>query len=153
MNIAIIENNQVVEIGHYKTLFPNTSFTDAGPDVEFLKENSAMQVNLFKQYDVLTQFLQSCDPYIEGEWVYTVAVRDLTAQEVQTNKYNSMMQIRNERNQRLTASDWTQLSDTPDETKAAWISYRQALRDLPATITEPRTFKDWPRDPNWVEPA
>lgn len=30
----------------------------------------------------------------------------------------------------LLASDWTQLPDVPLETKAAWATYRQALRDI-----------------------
>jgi hypothetical protein len=34
----------------------------------------------------------------------------------------------------LLGSDWTQMPDSPlsDEDKAAWATYRQALRDLPA---------------------
>lgn len=43
--------------------------------------------------------------------------------------------IVDDRNKRLAASDWTQLPDIPATVnKAAWIVYRQALRDLPATI-------------------
>jgi len=40
-----------------------------------------------------------------------------------------------ERNQRLTASDWTQMPDTPltNDQRAAWVSYRQALRAFPET--------------------
>ena len=35
----------------------------------------------------------------------------------------------------LTASDWTQSADSPlsDTKKAEWATYRQALRDLPAS--------------------
>lgn len=40
-------------------------------------------------------------------------------------------QIKAWRNAQLAASDWTQLSDAPVD-KAAWATYRQALRDLPA---------------------
>ena len=39
-------------------------------------------------------------------------------------------QIRNWRNAQLIASDWTQVDDAPVD-KAAWATYRQALRDLP----------------------
>lgn len=39
-------------------------------------------------------------------------------------------QIRNWRNQELTTTDWTQLTDSPVD-KDAWAEYRQALRDLP----------------------
>lgn len=40
-------------------------------------------------------------------------------------------QIKSWRNARLAESDWTQLPDAPVD-KAAWATYRQALRDLPA---------------------
>jgi len=40
------------------------------------------------------------------------------------------------RNNKLTASDWTQMADSPlsDSKKAEWATYRQALRDVPNTI-------------------
>lgn len=37
--------------------------------------------------------------------------------------------VRNERNQSLVASDWTQLPDASADT-VAWATYRQALRDV-----------------------
>jgi len=40
-------------------------------------------------------------------------------------------QIKLWRNSELAKSDWTQLTDAPVD-KAAWATYRQALRDLPA---------------------
>jgi hypothetical protein len=42
-----------------------------------------------------------------------------------------------ERNKQLTASDWTQIPDSPitDEQKQMWQTYRQALRDFPNTYT------------------
>lgn len=40
-------------------------------------------------------------------------------------------QIKLWRNSELALTDWTQLTDAPVD-KAAWATYRQALRDLPA---------------------
>lgn len=40
-------------------------------------------------------------------------------------------QIRIWRNVELARTDWTQIADSPAD-KAAWATYRQALRDLPA---------------------
>jgi hypothetical protein len=40
-------------------------------------------------------------------------------------------QIKNWRNAQLAKSDWTQVADAPVD-KAAWATYRQSLRDLPA---------------------
>lgn len=50
----------------------------------------------------------------------------------------NLLQVRNQRNQLLAQSDWTQMIDSPltAEQKSAWAIYRQALRDLPSTITE-----------------
>ncbi len=58
--------------------------------------------------------------------------------------------IRRRRNALLAASDWTQLPDVPlsSEVRAAWSSYRQALRDLPGSLTEPLTAEPtWPTPP------
>lgn len=45
--------------------------------------------------------------------------------------------LRKERNTLLLASDWTQVTDIPftDAKKAEWVTYRQALRDLPSTAS------------------
>ena len=40
-------------------------------------------------------------------------------------------QIKLWRNTELARTDWTQVEDAPID-KAAWATYRQALRDLPA---------------------
>ena len=44
--------------------------------------------------------------------------------------------IRNWRNDRLKLSDWTQISDAACD-KTAWAEYRQQLRDLPESVTNP----------------
>ena len=44
--------------------------------------------------------------------------------------------IRKWRDAELVKSDWTQLADSVCD-KIAWATYRQALRDLPATNADP----------------
>jgi hypothetical protein len=44
-----------------------------------------------------------------------------------------LKQIRYWRNDQLARTDWTQVADAPVNA-SAWATYRQALRDLPATI-------------------
>jgi len=58
-----------------------------------------------------------------------------------------MEDIIDERNIKLTKSDWTQMTNNPlsDDTQEAWRVYRQALRDLPTTYN-PETFT-WPEPP------
>lgn len=148
MFIAKVENGQVGEIIDFRTFFGNTSsVTD-----EQLAAQGFVRVNLYRDHDRLTQKLVPCDPVLENGWVYKVAVADLTAEEIQSAKDSAMSQIRGQRNQMLSATDWRyrrDLTTTPE-----WDAYCQALRDLPATIqasgADPRTFTAWPRDPNWV---
>lgn len=61
-------------------------------------------------------------------------------------------ELRTLRDQRLTESDWTQVADAPltEEQKIAWQSYRQALRDLPENITDPKPLVLDPNHPDWT---
>ena len=47
----------------------------------------------------------------------------------------SMRLLRKERNSLLNQTDWTQHDDVPSETKTKWQTYRQQLRDLPASAS------------------
>ena len=82
MQIAIIQNGIVTQMGDYQSLFPNTSFPGNGPDDSFLTENSAKKVSQFKSYDSATERLVYAEPYVEGEFVYVVAVQALTEEEL-----------------------------------------------------------------------
>lgn len=53
--------------------------------------------------------------------------------------------MRNLRNRLLTECDWTQVNDAPVD-QSAWATYRQALRDFPATW-EPSETADFPEPP------
>jgi len=147
MQVAILTTP--ITVGDYRELFPNTSFGSNGPSGEFLTANNAKKVTLFKAHDRLTQKLVSCAPYDNGEFVSMAQVEAMTADEIQSAKDSAMAQIRYTRNQLLKDCDWTQIADCTAD-KTAWATYRQALRDLPATITEPRTFSDWPHSPDYV---
>ena len=64
--------------------------------------------------------------------------------------------LRVERNKRLTACDWTQSRDLTLSNYDAWKTYRQALRDLPASASpslDSDGFLDlssvtWPTEPS-----
>ena len=55
--------------------------------------------------------------------------------------------VRFDRNVLLEQSDWTQLPDVPEATKAAWKAYREALRDVPAQAGFPYNV-EWPTPPS-----
>ena len=66
--------------------------------------------------------------------------------------------FRSRRNELLTYSDWTQLSNSPltDAKKAEWEAYRVLLRDAPVGISTThwesmadKNDEDWQNNPNW----
>ena len=68
---------------------------------------------------------------------------DQDPEEVPTDWW--LERVRNIRNAALMACDWTQVADAPVDV-AAWATYRQALRDFPATWT-PGPSADLPDPP------
>ena len=48
--------------------------------------------------------------------------------------------MRHWRDTELARTDWTQVSDSVCD-KAAWANYRQALRDLPSSNSDPRKIE------------
>lgn len=56
------------------------------------------------------------------------------------------LEIREQRNQKLKDTDWTQLDDSPGQNKLAWATYRQALRDVPEQTGFPWEVQ-WPNEP------
>ena len=149
MKIAIISDNTITQVGEYFELFPNTSFNANGPDDAWLIENSCKRINLYKEHDALTQKLVASEPYIDGNFVSLVNVESLTDEEIASAKANAMIRIRSTRDALLTACDWTQIPDVSIAKKTEWATYRQALRDLPNTITtDPRTWNEWPINPD-----
>jgi hypothetical protein len=148
MQIAILTSP--ITVGDYRELFANTSFNANGPSDEFLADNNAKKVSAFKTHDRLTQKLVSCAPYDDGEFVFVVQVEAMTAEEIQAAKDSAMANIRATRNQLLKDCDWTQAVDCTIAKKTEWATYRQALRDLPSGITEPRTFSAYPNNPDYV---
>ena len=94
-------------------------------------------------YNPLTQKVIYLEPHVDNT---KLAVVDLTPEEIERDKTNAMMRLRAERNQLLAACDYTQLPDFKGDA-AAWATYRQALRDLPASVTDPREPTNWPAKP------
>lgn len=149
MQIAILTSP--ITVGDYRELFSNTSFNSSGPSDEFLSANNAKKVNAFKAHDRLTQKLVSCSAYDDGEFVSVVQVVDMSAEEIQAAKDSAMAQLRATRNALLLACDWTQIADCTIPKKAEWATYRQTLRDFPATVSDARATVTWPHNPDWVE--
>ncbi len=117
-------------VDHYKVIFKDTSFSASGPSDEFLEQNNAKKVSVFKDHNRDTQKLVSVDPYEENGVVYTVDIEYKTAEEIAADTASKAAKIRKQRDDALKNSDWTQLADAPVD-QQSWATYRQALRDLP----------------------
>lgn len=68
--------------------------------------------------------------YINGSFVNNAS------EEIEAELYeNDLNDLRNERNNLLAQSDWTQSPDSPlsDSKKTEWATYRQQLRDFPSS--------------------
>jgi hypothetical protein len=86
---------------------------------------------------------------MDGKLFKLVSGKVVSFTEIQKNTYIKDLQtntaysrLRDERNALLVKSDWTQLtnSNLSVEKAAEWETYRQALRDLPETMTEDLTY-------------
>ena len=62
--------------------------------------------------------------------------------------YDAVMaeKVRAERDALLSATDYRMVSDAPWDTQP-WVTYRQALRDLPASAGFPQNV-EWPAEPS-----
>ena len=81
----------------------------------------------------------------EGRWFTKYSVADLDAEGIAAKDAEQAKSVRDERTQKLKDSDWTQIADAPVD-KAAWATYRQALRDIPSQAGFPWDIQ-WPVEP------
>lgn len=82
---------------------------------------------------------------IDGVWTQNYIVSELATDEAAAKLDAQWVAIRTERDAKLAASDWTQIADAPVD-DLVWATYRQALRDLPQTQTDPFNIV-WPTAP------
>ena len=82
MLIAKVENGKIIDIADMRSMFPNTSFPDSGPNDEWFTENSCMKLNLSAPCNRETEILEPCEPYIVDGFVYTNKAVPKPVQEV-----------------------------------------------------------------------
>jgi hypothetical protein len=118
--------------------YPNVSFPLNLPD-ERLAEFNMIRV-LEEPRPTVDRFhtaVQNDLPVlVDGQWVlqWTVVVK--TAEQLADETEKMAALVRDGRNDKLRASDWTQLEDALVD-KAVWKTYRQQLRDIPLQVGFP----------------
>jgi hypothetical protein len=145
MKYAIIDGATIKSTGTLKELFPNTSFTTAGPNSDFLTANNVVELIETLSYTTPTQKLSTVDAYLDGGKAYTVKVESTTTEEQTALKNTEWENVRNQRNAKLKKTDWRASSDLT--LSDAWKNYRNELRQIPQTQTDPYNIT-WPTEPS-----
>jgi len=98
------------------------------------------------EYSPANQNLNQLNPTLAaGKWLQTWQVSDASAEEVAERLQLKEAEVRQQRNELLSACDWTQLPDSPADHEA-WATYRQELRDATAQAGFPWDVV-WPETP------
>ena len=160
-NWALVENDEVT--GLYDLLPKSWKHISglrlAADDLDFLKSLGWYPVDQqheLKNFNPSTQRLDGYNYQLQGNVVVEtpkmVEKEPTPVIDISVSKPLFMQQLRQERNIRLKASDWTQLVDSQtlfdEETKTKWTVYRQKLRDLPKVYETDETINlsevTWP---------
>jgi hypothetical protein len=146
MELRNKETGAVITESEFRAAFPNTSFPeqltvgligDMGFDV--VLEGPQAQPTRYQ-----TAFRDGVEE-VNGKWFTKYSVADMDDETKAAKDAEQAKSMRVTRNQKLSDSDWTQLADSP-ENKAAWATYRQALRDIPTQAGFPWEVQ-WPTQP------
>ena len=82
---------------------------------------------------------------IDGKWYTKYILSDMDQEAKDILDATQAKAARQDRNEMLKASDWTQLADSSAD-KTTWATYRQALRNVPSQDGFPWTI-EWPTQP------
>jgi len=135
---------------NFRLLFPNTSFSwpFVAEDIEPLgfglyDFSSQPELGVFEKAVEVTPVK---DEY--GRWRQTWAVEPMNDEEVAARTAQEWGTVRGRRNFLLDRSDRhvVRAVEAGEPVPAAWVAYRQALRDLPATQADPFNIV-WPEMP------
>ena len=128
--IVYLDNGQIIKSGQcqdvdFDNYVPNVIEGIANDSTQYI--NNGQIVNMPPKPDGAAYF-----DYDTKQWV-----KDFPAQE---------SIVKNQRNILLSESDWTQLPDVQIQTKQAWATYRQELRDVTSQSGYPFNVI-WPTKP------
>jgi len=82
---------------------------------------------------------------IDGQWFTKYSVSEMDDEAKTAKNAEQAKSVRTQRDEKLKATDWTQVSDAPVD-KTVWATYRQALRDLTKESGFPWDM-EWPTEP------
>lgn len=142
---ARIENGAVVEwpIMNLFQRLPQVSFAEVIDNNNLPDGFVFVRPAVVPEYDTATHTVAlSGLALVNGVWQQEYTAIPLSEEELQRVATETAWQVRQDRDLKLAASDWTQVADAPVD-KAAWATYRQALRDIPTQAGFPSAVV-WP---------
>ena len=168
MEIRNRSNGELTTISQFKASQPNTSFPKQ-ITVEILDSYGYDPVLNGTPATVVAPYeisMRSGVEEVEGQWFtkffagpvftdttdddgnVTTAADNEAAYKVRIDA-EAATSVRILRDKLIAETDWTQLTDSQlsDSVKATWVTYRQALRDLPTSEGFPHTTT-WPAKPS-----
>ena len=110
------------------------------------------------EFYIVTSLIGGCKR-VAGEWILPdgktlPSQEEIDAKRKELRAAEPMRLLRQERDRRIAQTDWRATVDYPGTDQTAWLTYRQALRDLPATTAKPQldengqlTNVTWPTKP------
>jgi hypothetical protein len=146
MEIRIRESGAVMTESEFRAATPNTSFPQQ-LTVELLDGFGAdtvlngAQPSAGRYQTVARDGVEE----VNGKWFTKFILIDMDAEAIATIDAQQATSVRNARDEKLKATDWTQVDDAPVD-KIVWATYRQALRDIPAQEGFPWDIT-WPVEP------
>ena len=126
--------------------------------ITIYKKNSGVILRTVSSTDDILNNVLADEDYIEGSFStdeYIIKEGKVTKKNKTTitkqNKTQAQIDIRQKRDSLLINCDWTQTIDCPltDTKKQEWQTYRQQLRDLPATYKDIESIDEviFPKEP------
>lgn len=146
MTYALIKDGAVTEYpiyeGDIQLRFPNTSFTVPfiPPDGYVPIADAPMPAVRWDQ-----NVVEGVPTLVDDTWTRSWLVSDASPEQIASRTESKAAAVRNDRNNRLTKCDWTQLPDAPVD-HTVWATYRQQLRDVSKQAGFPWQIT-WPVEP------
>ena len=122
------------------SIFPQTDIAKQGYTVVSIVSVAQPTIN------EAIQSISEGEPFLLNDvWTKNWIVTTLTEEQQDALTKNKANAVRSDRTAKLAACDWTQLVDSTVD-KAAWATYRAALRDITKADGFPWTMV-WPTQP------
>ena len=131
-----------VTYSNFRMIYPQTSFPEL-PHNSFLVDYGYYRFQYVNNpvaapFTNISEGMWALDTEKDA-WTNTWIETPFSTEQMAQVTENAMNAIRFERNNRLVMSDFSQLPDVPftEIERAAWVAYRQQLRDYMILVTDP----------------